>query len=100
MKYLLLLPLLAACTPYVDPCYTNKENPHCVEMDRSGRVIVVDFDFGNNPPHNVDDGDNGAGSASSDVNHDSDGDDSHDSGDSNGDGSDEWARREAASAGW
>lgn len=79
MKYLLLLPLLAACTPYIDPCYTNKENPHCAEMDRSGRVIVVDFDFGNNPPHDVDDGDNGSGSASSDAMSD----------DSNGDGSDD-----------
>ena len=79
MKYLLLLPLLAACTPYIDPCYTNKENPHCVEMDRSGRVVVVDFDFGNNPPHYVDDGDNGSGSASSDAMSD----------DSNGGGSDE-----------
>ena len=79
MKYLFLLPLLAACTPYTNPCYTNKENPHCVEMDRSGRVVVVDFDLGNNPLHGVDDGDNGSGSASSGSVSD----------DSNGDGSDD-----------
>lgn len=91
MKYLLLLPLLAACTPYIDPCYTNKENPHCVEMDRSGRVVVVDFDLGNNPPHGIDDDDNGSGSASSDaLNHDSGGSSGkNDSDDSNGDGGDE-----------
>jgi len=75
MKYLLLLPLLAACAPHIDPCYTNKENPHCVEMDRSDRASFVVHD----PDRPADGGDNGSGSASSDSMSD----------DSNGDGSDE-----------
>ena len=89
-KYL-LLPLLAACTPYTDPCRLNVENPHCVEMDRSDRVTVVDFDLDHNPPHGDHGDDNGAGAASSDaVNHDNGGSsERNDSKDSNGNNSDE-----------
>ena len=81
MKHLLLILPLAACAPHV---YV-KENHH-VQMDRSDRAFFVVHDPASG---NTGSGDNGAGSASSDVNHDSDSDDSYDSSDSNGDGSDE-----------
>lgn len=66
---LLLLPL-AACGPHV---YV-KESYH-VEMDRADRAVADDHA----PDHGGDDGDNGAGSASSDTLSD----------DSNGSNSDE-----------
>jgi hypothetical protein len=98
MKHLLLLIPLAACAQHVDPCLRPiVENPLCVEMDRADHRAFLD----RNHHHGVDGGDNGSGSASSDVNHDSDSDavsdsgdshernDSDDSSDSNGDGSDD-----------
>ena len=76
MKYLLLTLPLAACAPHVDPCLRPiVEIPRCVEMDRADRVALLDHD----PDRAVDDGDNGAGSASSGaVSDDSNGDNSHD----------------------
>jgi hypothetical protein len=76
MKYLLLTLPLAACVPHVDPCLRPiVEIPRCVEMDRADHAAFVDHDT----DHGGDDGDNGAGSASSDSVSD----------DSNGEGSDE-----------
>ena len=75
MKHLLLTLPLAACVPHVDPCLRPiVENPRCVEMDRADHAaLVVHY-----PDRAVDDGDNGAGSASSDaVSDDSNGDNSH-----------------------
>lgn len=89
MKYLLLTPLLlSACVVHQDPCIGPLPKEYnCVEMDRSDRASFVAHDSAGG---NTSSGDNGAGSASFDVNHDSDGSrDSHDSGDSNGDNSDE-----------
>ena len=72
MKHILLTATLtlAACGPHI---YV-KETPYA-EMDRADRAVADDHA----PDHSGDDGDNGAGSASSDAVSD----------DSNGDGSDD-----------